>query len=307
MMNLYQPGERVSALNMNRPHIEALTQSGYAADGSDFAGYARRTNVYTKAEMQAPTFQVVQTVAFTDASPSVSGGGLNGVQRFANMTNNSVQTRQLRASYGEATWEGSGLSLMSVVHGGIYNAATGASFTGRVLSVTGVVGIGFKVESAGGIIDELSGGGFFAVAKGGGTVTALRGITATVKTINGLVNGNTAIGSVAGVYVSRGILTPETIVSGDYCGIFIEDPALGGGVVNGTRYALYAVGGNINLQAGALQVAGLQVVGARAAGWTSGTGTPNKGAFAADTATAAQAAQRTLAIEQALRTHGLLN
>lgn len=52
---------------------------------------------------------------------------------------------------------------------------------------------------------------------------------------------------------------------------------------------------------------GVQVLGPRATGWTAGTGTPNKGAFAADTATAAQAAQRVLAIEQALRTHGLIN
>lgn len=52
---------------------------------------------------------------------------------------------------------------------------------------------------------------------------------------------------------------------------------------------------------------GVQVVGAREAGWTAGTGTPNKGAFAADTATAVQAAQRVLALEQALRTHGLIS
>lgn len=51
---------------------------------------------------------------------------------------------------------------------------------------------------------------------------------------------------------------------------------------------------------------GLQVVGARDAGWTTGTGTPNKGAFAADTATAAQAAQRVLALEAAMRSHGLI-
>ena len=52
---------------------------------------------------------------------------------------------------------------------------------------------------------------------------------------------------------------------------------------------------------------GLQVVGPREAGWTAGTGTPNKGAFAADTATAVQAAQRVLALENALRAHGLID
>lgn len=52
---------------------------------------------------------------------------------------------------------------------------------------------------------------------------------------------------------------------------------------------------------------GVQVLGARVTGFTAGTGTPNKGAFAADTATAAQAAQRVLALEQALRAHGIIN
>lgn len=56
-----------------------------------------------------------------------------------------------------------------------------------------------------------------------------------------------------------------------------------------------------------LIVNGNRVVTDRQTGWTAGTGTPNKGAFAADTATAVQAAQRILAIEQALRAHGLIN
>ena len=72
-------------------------------------------------------------------------------------------------------------------------------------------------------------------------------------------------------------------------------------------------------------VNGTQVVGARQTGWTAGTGTQNKGAFAADTTypissiqynaaehqalssafTALQ--QRVLALEAAMRTHGLIN
>lgn len=53
----------------------------------------------------------------------------------------------------------------------------------------------------------------------------------------------------------------------------------------------------------AYYVAGTKVVGAQNTGWTAGTGTPLKGAFAASTV----AEQRILAIEQALRTHGLIN
>ncbi|XZN93231.1 MAG: hypothetical protein ACM65M_10580 [Microcoleus sp.] len=65
------------------------------------------------------------------------------------------------------------------------------------------------------------------------------------------------------------------------------------------------VGGAVS--ASNFQVSGLQVVGARQTGWTPGTGTPNKGAFSADTATLLSTAQRLLAVEQSLRTHGLIN
>jgi hypothetical protein len=71
------------------------------------------------------------------------------------------------------------------------------------------------------------------------------------------------------------------------------------------------------------QVAGTKVVGARETGWTAGTGTANKGAFATyagQTVSAAYVqaeaqatdngvkanAQRIKAIEDALRTHGLI-
>jgi hypothetical protein len=73
-----------------------------------------------------------------------------------------------------------------------------------------------------------------------------------------------------------------------------------------------------------LKIAATKVVGAREAGWTAGTGTANKGAFATyagqdvsaayveaeaqatDDATKANS-QRIKAIEDALRTHGLIN
>ncbi|MDM3281815.1 phage tail protein [Citrobacter sp. Ce104] len=72
------------------------------------------------------------------------------------------------------------------------------------------------------------------------------------------------------------------------------------------------------------KVAGLQVVGARQTGWTASTGTPNKGSFNADLAFTVSATytqseiqaiasaltaerQRTKALEDAMRTHGLIN
>lgn len=81
--------------------------------------------------------------------------------------------------------------------------------------------------------------------------------------------------------------------------------------------------GNVNAY-NALQVAGTQVVGPRAAGWVAATGTANKAAYATYTGQTAPAAytpaqaqatddalkaasQRIKAIEDALRTHGLIS
>lgn len=54
-------------------------------------------------------------------------------------------------------------------------------------------------------------------------------------------------------------------------------------------------------------IAGTKVVGARETGWTAATGTALKGAFATSTATLVNCAERIKAIEDALRTHGLIN
>lgn len=76
--------------------------------------------------------------------------------------------------------------------------------------------------------------------------------------------------------------------------------------------------------AGSFTVAGTKVVGSRDRGWAAGTGTANKGAFPAYAGAtmsasyvqaeaqatnnaARDAAQRVKAIEDALRTHGLIN
>ncbi len=75
---------------------------------------------------------------------------------------------------------------------------------------------------------------------------------------------------------------------------------------------------------GFLSVDGVKVIGPRQTGWTAGTGAPNKGAFNADQAFTVSAAysqaeiqaiatalvaerQRTLALEQVMRTNGLID
>ena len=83
------------------------------------------------------------------------------------------------------------------------------------------------------------------------------------------------------------------------------------------------VGGSLNASV-SYKVAGLQVLGARQTGWTAATGTANKGAFDADqvftvgatySQTEVQALanalraerQRTKALEDAMRAHGLID
>lgn len=104
--------------------------------------------------------------------------------------------------------------------------------------------------------------------------------------------------------------------------IIVQTAASGSGFP-ADRFAFRANGDVDNLT-GVYQIAGTQVVGPQEIGWTAATGTPNKGAYATyagqttsanyvqaeaqatDDATKANS-QRIKAIEDALRTHGLIN
>jgi hypothetical protein len=70
--------------------------------------------------------------------------------------------------------------------------------------------------------------------------------------------------------------------------------------------ALNSTGAAGTLAGSLLRINNTQVVGPRNTGWTAGSGTASKGAFTTSTATATQCAERILAIEQALSTHGLI-
>lgn len=62
-MNLLQEGEEArSPTVLNRPHIQALEQSGFAPDGSDFDGYAKRTDL-----------DAAETVASGEAAARIAG------------------------------------------------------------------------------------------------------------------------------------------------------------------------------------------------------------------------------------------
>ena len=69
------------------------------------------------------------------------------------------------------------------------------------------------------------------------------------------------------------------------------------------RYVLNLADGRLYVRSAATWVA----YGGTDTGWTAGTGTPNKAAFNAATATVAQTAARLLAIEQALFAIGIIS
>lgn len=99
--------------------------------------------------------------------------------------------------------------------------------------------------------------------------------------------------------------------AGIWCGHSADPPVNPGAGVVAASLAVQApslrAGTEIELSGTELKITGSRVIGPRQLGWTAGTGTPSVAAFNAATATLAQVASRVLAIEQALRTHGLIN
>lgn len=122
-------------------------------------------------------------------------------------------------------------------------------------------------------------------------------------------SANTGIANAAAAQATaNSVLTLATTINGDY--------------VSKTAVAAQSVVSTF--QATSYLIAGLQVVGPRVTGWTAATGTALLGAFNANTAYAAgvvylqaeataayagltEARQRIKALEDAMRTHGLIN
>lgn len=130
--------------------------------------------------------------------------------------------------------------------------------------------------------------GILPIANGGtGSATQTWVDLTTAQTVAGnkTISGVT---SFTNVTASTSTTTGGTIFTG---GVGVGGSLFAGGIIQGTQF----------------QVAGTKVIGARETGWTASTGTANKGAFLDTTATLLTTAQRVIAIEQSLRTHGLIN
>lgn len=201
------------------------------------------------------------------------------------------------------------------------------SGTGNITTLDGAAFVG-RNDGAGTTITTLNGGNFTA---------QLTVPSTTATTINaGIFTANTIASSTAttirGIYItaSSSNTTPATDCVGidiaSVTGTATNKYAIRAGVgqvylgdttqsTSTTSGALViaggqAVGGNIfsggTIQGTQFQVAGTKVLGARDTGWTAPTGTANKGAFASDTASLLNVAQRLYSLEIALRNHGLL-
>ncbi|OWF83342.1 phage tail protein [Yersinia kristensenii] len=140
-------------------------------------------------------------------------------------------------------------------------------------------------------------------------------LTTRVTTVEGTVTTLGArVTAIEGDYVSKSAATDQTIQSAG--GSLIV------GSVSTPTTDKIQVGGSINVSV-SYKVAGLQVLGPRQTGWTAATGTAYKGAFDANQAwtigilnvlqiqqiadALTQARQRIKALEDALRSHGLIN
>lgn len=223
---------------MNRPIRDLLAGSQYLADGSDFDGFAKLPDLVA---LTNPF--MTQAAVATDATPVGSGGATNQRTYTLTGTFNAATDRQLRIFSAEATYQGSSVSG-SVVAGAISSGQTGRNFTGHISSASGLVGIGSRLVSTG-TVDRIQGVYGIALARGG-TMGAMRGVTAHVRSLNDplATDGPSAVtGDVAAFYVEPGLLHASTTIAGNTYGFYMDDPSNWGGTVTGKRYGIYVGGG----------------------------------------------------------------
>lgn len=157
-------------------------------------------------------------------------------------------------------------------------------------------------------------------------------ITANSNAINLLeVRLTTAEGNIVVLRSDVNYLLDEVIdiqaeivtIQGDVSGLQTDVTAIQGDYVSKSATISQSLASPLNVTT-SYSVGGTKVIGARQAGWTAGAGTPLLGAFNANQAYTVsatytqseiaamatglqQARQRILALENALRTHGLIN
>ena len=214
-----------------------------------------------------------------------------------------------------ATAQGVRLLALNFSTGTVTNL-TGAYFAARNDStgtVTTAIGGEFIATSgSAGTITNLIGGKFTAsITNTAATTTSLTGVQVTVSS-NNTVPVTNAIGvdipNITGTATTKIPLRVGTGGSSYFNDTTASTSITTGAVIIAGGAGIAGTTNTTILNAiTQINISGTKVIGARETGWTTATGTANKGAFAADTATTIQTAQRLLAIEQMLRTHGLIN
>lgn len=151
-------------------------------------------------------------------------------------------------------------------------------------------------------------------------IIAIKADVATLKTKITTIEGDittlqASVTAIQSDYISKSATTNQSIQS-------VGGSLLVGSIPSPTTDKLQVSGsGNVSVS---YKVSGIQVVGARQTGWTASAGTPNKSAFNADLTFTVGAIysqsevqaiasalvaerQRTKALEDVMRTHGLIN
>lgn len=103
--------------------------------------------------------------------------------------------------------------------------------------------------------------------------------------------------------VTYAFASPSTITNA--YGAYFEAPTAGGNAIITNNYSA-GFSGNINILSGSLFNSGTKVLGTRATGWTSPTGSLTRTGFATSTATVTQLAETLAALITDLTTHGLI-
>jgi hypothetical protein len=234
--------------------------------------------------------------ALTTGNSNVSIGAVNSSALTSGGSNVAIGQGALNtattASSNVCVGSLAGNAFVSGTFNTFVGASSGALFTGTTGSNTCFgyqAGNGLTTGFSNTIIGPCNAAQSAAQITSGSANVAIGNqvAVASATTNNQLVISNFIYGT--------GMSGTGTTISVGKIGLGIKAPAVELDVV-----------GTINASV-AHQVAGTQVVGARATGWVAMTGTPdNTTAFATSTVTLAQLAGRVMAMQAALTTHGLL-